>query len=298
MRILIISILLIATSSLSAQLPKDTVLVFFLGGQSNMEGYGYNKDLPKDLSKTIDDVYIFQATPLKDDTIVGGQGKWEELKPGHGLGFRYDKGQNLLSERFGIELSFAQQLKAHYPKKKIALIKYAKGGSAIDSMANRYGCWEPDYSGINQYEHALNTIKTALSNTDINGDGEQEILVPAGIIWMQGESDAFLSEAIALRYLANLKRLMDLLRASLHDNNLPIVIGKISDSWDTKIGKVWPYGELVQYAQENFARKDRKASIVRDTRYYKYTDQWHYDSESYIHLGQRFADEVHQLNQR
>ena len=35
--------------------------------------------------------------------------------------------------------------------------------------------------------------------------------------------------------------------------NVPIVIGKISDSGDVEGGKVWKFGELVQYGQEKFA---------------------------------------------
>ena len=88
---------------------------------------------------------------------------------------------------------------------------------------------------------------------------------------------------------------MDLLRASLHTNDLPIVIGKISDSWNDKDGKVWDYGELVQYAQEKYSRNDNRVLIVRSTRYYKFSDTWHYDSEGYIDLGVKFADAFSQI---
>ncbi len=70
---------------------------------------------------------------------------------------------------------------------------------------------------------------------------------------------------MANRYYANLKRLMDLVRAALRVDDLPVVIGKISDSWNDEDGKVWDYGELVQYAQEKYARTDGNAAIVRNT---------------------------------
>ena len=41
---------------------KDKIRVFYLGGQSNMEGYGYNVDLPKDLSKAFENVWIRRLT--------------------------------------------------------------------------------------------------------------------------------------------------------------------------------------------------------------------------------------------
>jgi len=93
--------------------------------------------------------------------------------------------------------------------------------------------------------------------------------------------------------------LMDLIRAALRVDDLPVVIGKISDSWNDKDdGKVWDHGELVQYAQEKFVRTDENAAIIRMTRYYKYSDPWHYDSEGYIDFGQRFADAVYKLKQK
>jgi hypothetical protein len=59
---------------------------------------------------------------------------------------------------------------------------------------------------------------------------------------------------------------MDLMRACLHTDDLPVVIGKISDSHNDEDGKVWDYGELVQYAQEKYSKEDKNAAIVRSTR--------------------------------
>ena len=36
---------------LLAQTKKDSIKVFYLGGQSNMEGFGYVKNLPESLKK-------------------------------------------------------------------------------------------------------------------------------------------------------------------------------------------------------------------------------------------------------
>ena len=88
---------------------------------------------------------------------------------------------------------------------------------------------------------------------------------------------------------------MDLIRASLNSDDLPVVIGKISDSHSNKAGKVWKYGELVQYAQEKYVRTDRNAAIVRSTRSYEYSDPWHYDSKGYIALGEAFAEAFYRL---
>ena len=297
---LITFMMLIPAMALGQQSDVDTVRLFYLGGQSNMDGYGYNSELPDDLDKTFKQVPIYHGNPAGDHKLNGGLGLWENLKPGHGNGFSSDGNTNNLSGRFGVELSFAQRLKELYPNEDIALIKYSRGGTSIDSLAAEdFGCWEPDYrgeKGINQYDHFLKTVRNAMDVKNIDGDGREEHLVPSGIIWMQGESDAHV-EAIAERYYHNLKRLMDLMRAAFRVDDLPVVIGKISDSWDDEDGKVWNYGDLVQHAQEKFSRTDECAAIVRTTRYYDYSDTWHYDSKGFIDLGEQFAEAVYQLNE-
>lgn len=294
--------MLVWPQSLRAQnLEADTFRVYYLGGQSNMDGYGYNHELPEDLAAQFDKVFIFHGNPMGDDLPGGGLGLWAPLSPGHGAGFESDGSANRLSDRFGLELTLAKKLQEYYPGERIALIKYSRGGSSIDSLATgRFGCWEPDYqgrSGINQYDHFMQTVRSAMGTTDIDGDGKRDVLVPCGIFWMQGESDASFTEEIAHSYLMNLKRLMDLIRATFRADDLPVVIGKISDSWnDPSDSKVWDHGELVQYAQEKYVRTDGHAAIVRTTRYYKYSDPWHYDSEGYLDLGIRFAEALYQLS--
>jgi len=273
--------------------------VFILAGQSNMNGFGYNKDLPNDL-KNYKDVYIFQGNSVADGEVNGGTGKWEVLKPGHGTGFKTDGTTNTLSDRFGLELSFAKRMKELFPKDKILLIKYAREGTSIDSLAAAdFGCWDADFqgkNGINQYDHFLKTLKNALAETDIDGNGKKDELVPSGILWMQGEGDASYTEEIANHYYGHLKVLMNQMRAALLTDDLPVVIGKISDSGKNEAGKVWPRGELVQYAQEKFASDDKNAAIVRSTKKYNYgNDPWHYDSAGYIDLGENFANEVFRL---
>jgi len=277
----------------------DTIMLFYLGGQSNMDGYGYNKELPKSLDKEFKDVWIFHGNPVGDEAANGGLGIWEPLKPGHGDRFSSDGKTNTLFDRFGVELSFAAKMQELYPGRKIAIIKYSRGGTSIDSMAaGGFGCWEPDYigkTGINQYDHFLTTIRSAMNTKDINRDGKEDYLLPCGIIWMQGESDAFFTEDIANRYYANLKRLMDLMRAAFRVDDLPVVIGKISDSGNDEDGKIWACCELVQFAQEKYAATDGNAAIVRSTKDYGYSDPYHYNSEGYVDLGEKFAGAAYSL---
>ena len=278
----------------------DRFRAFFLLGQSNMVGYGNNKDLPESLNQEFANVFIFHGNPSVVNDSLAGLGKWERLKPGHGEMFSFDGHENIMSNLFGAELSFAKRMQELYPNEKIAIIKYSHGGTSIDSI-QKVASWDPEYNGdkdkmgINQYDFFLRTMQNAYAISDIDGDGHPDRLIPSGIVWMQGESDGVHTEEVALRYYTNLKRLMDLIRAALHKDDLPVVIGKISDSGMNKEGKMWKYGELVQYAQEKYARIDKNAAIVRDTKEYGYSDGAHYNSAGYVSLGESFASLLYEL---
>lgn len=289
---------LVAATLLSA----ETYHVYYLGGQSNMDGYGNVSELSSDLRGENSAVPIFHGNPKPDGAAGGGLGVWAKLRPGHGAGFSADSTANKYSNRFGVEVTFARRLSELRPSEKIALIKYSRGGTSIDETAARwFGSWEADfvggpqqYSGVNQYDNFLSTLKNAFAERDIDGDGTSDTLIPAGILWMQGESDAA-TAAVAGRYERNLKRLMDLMRAALRVDDLPVVIGRISDSGEDKDGKVWNYGDVVRQAQQDFVDSDTAAAIVTETDKYGYSDPYHYDTNGYIELGKRFAEAIHSI---
>jgi iduronate 2-sulfatase len=281
--------------------------VYYLGGQSNMDGYGFVKELPQESAGPVSGVMIFHGNMAADAAPVDGRGVWSELRPGHGVGFSSDGKANKYSDRFGVELTLARRLKEQNPKSNIALIKYSRGGTSIAAeAAGPFGAWEPDFrggegdgAGINQYDHFLATLRHAFAVKDIDGDGEEDTLIPAGIVWMQGESDAAYTPEIAQRYEANLKRLMDLVRAALRTDDLPVTIGRISDSGrDESDGKMWDQGETVRAAQAAFCEKDGHAALVTSTDNYGYSDPWHYDSAGYLDLGRKFADALNSLEKK
>ncbi len=276
----------------------------YLGGQSNMEGFGFVKELPEDLQPGVEGCFIFHATAKPDLQPVSGQSKWVPLKPGHGTDFQANENEVKYSNRFGVELSLAAELRKQRPDRKLAIIKYARNGSSIDvKAAGNWGSWEPDfegpegdYQGINQYDHFLSTVQNGLTNADVDGDGEVDKLHPIGICWMQGESDAVFTEEIANGYQKNLKRLMELIRAAFRKDDLPVAIGRISDSRQDASGKVWKHGEIVREAQKGFVEQDRAARLITTTDQYQYSDKWHYDSQGYIDLGKQFASAIAELN--
>ncbi|MDJ0921413.1 MAG: sialate O-acetylesterase [Henriciella sp.] len=276
--------------------------LYFLGGQSNMEGFGFTSDLPEMLQGDVDNTLIFQGKSVEDGAEGGGVGVWQPLRPGHGVLFDTDGVSNQLSDRFGPELSFAHGLQQSPAPQKIAIIKYVRGGTGLVDGVSGYGSWDPDYetgNGRNQYDNALTAIDQALSTRDIDGDGREDILVPTAIIWMQGEADAYDNLAAATDYEANLSRLMNLLRAALRVDDLPVVLGRIQDSGTTPETQVMAYVDLVQQAQAAFARNDPCADLVTVTETFSFLpDGWHYESSDYLRLGAAFADQVLALQQR
>ena len=294
-------LVLIASASMAAAANATEYDLYFLGGQSNMDGYGHNAELPDTLAGTIDGAWIFTGNPVGDDEASGGLGLWAPLQPGHGVTFSSDGDTNTLGSRFGAEISFATRLNAEDGSRPIAIIKYSRGGSSLArDISGDFGDWDPDYPTDNQYDYALRTIATATAARDIDGDGEDDVLVPRGIVWMQGESDAYNDIESANAYEANLKRLMELLRAALHTDNLPVVIGKITDSGRDDDGLVMDHIAVVQAAQQRFVDEDHRAVYVTamDDFDYPPDDPWHYTSSSYLSMGTAFAEAVIDLGAR
>lgn len=271
--------------------------VFILAGQSNMAGRGMVSELPQELTEPAEGVMIFHGNNTVDNVSVDGRGTWETLGPGHGMGFSSDGVTSTHATKFGPELTFGRELHRLLPGTNIALIKYAQGGSSLScAYPTIFGCWDAEYDSgggqwpdINQFDHLVATINNALSSDDIDSDGESDILIPKGIVWMQGESDAGTAEDVALAYRQNLQRFMASLRATVQETTLPAVIGLISDSGQDADGIYWQYGTIVRERQIDFVCGDQDSLLVTDTDDYAYADPAHYDSAGYRDLGLKFA---------
>ena len=290
------------TALLLAAAPAAEFDLYLLAGQSNMEGYGTVAELPEDLRGPVEGAWIYQGNLAEDGQPPAKPSAWTPLKPGHGTGYWNAGGTENLSQRFGPELTFARRMRELRPGRRVAVVKYAKGGSSVaEEVAGRFGSWDPDYRGgegegrgVNQYDQCLAAVAAATAVRDIDGDGEADTLVPRGIVWMQGETDS-MTEPTATAYAENLHELVELLRASLRKDDLPVVIGRISDSGRDEDGVVWTFGDILREEQRTFVNRDPAARIVVSTDEYGYSDPWHYDTAGYVDLGRRFAEGMDSL---
>jgi len=181
-------------------------------------------------------MYVFIYNPPRRDDLEqpADAGFWEPLRPGHESEYEVNDPVSVHPDTFRTKLSFATHIKKLNPKKPVVLFKYAKGGSALNKhAAGDWGSWDPDFTkgnGINQLDQFLFHLERAMRFEDINGEGKPDILKPAGILWMQGESDASYTREIALDYGKYLTRLIGIFRNVLKSPRHPVVIGLIADS--------------------------------------------------------------------
>ncbi len=293
----------ITLAALAQAAPAGTYHLYYFGGQSNMVGFGHASELPEDMRGPVANTRIFFGQIRKDFEPAEGVGCWSELVPGFGVGANTDGKAAKPAGRFGPEFAFARRMRELRPDENIAIIKYARGGTSIDARQPAAGTWDPhdtrgegESRGINQYDHALATIFNAIRVPDIDGDGQPDTLIPAGIVWMQGESDANLFETAA-DYDTNLAELIELLRAAMHRDDLPFVMGRISDS-RLNAGEStpqWKHGDIVRAAQAEVAGADPHAALVTSTDAYGYSDAAHYDTAGYLDMGAKFAEAMDAL---
>ena len=188
-----------------------------------MEGFGLLEDLNPELYESADQVMIFNGDHQPDHVPVSGRGAWMALRPGFGTGYKATPDTVALSDRFGPELMFGHRMQ-ELTGQPIALIKYARGGSSIAHGASGFGTWQPEFyegDSINSWDHFNQTVRLAIEQKDIDGDGREDELIPMGIAWMQGESDA-MHEWSAQAYYNNLDDLMLKISRALGQRQLPV----------------------------------------------------------------------------
>ena len=240
----------------------NKVSVYLLGGQSNMAGVGSN----------IADLTGAQANPFPDVQIwQDGVNNFVDLKPG----FRSNFGN---SNGFGAEIGFGFALEAARQNgtadtEEIYLVKYALGSTdlAVD--------WNPNGNN-NTYSDFRDWTGSALASLDSASIGYDI----EGMLWMQGENDAF-SPSQAENYETNLTNFIADIRTR-YGQGVDFLIGRLHD----ELPNGFTEDEEVREAQEDVADADSRNYLIDTDDFPVSGDRVHFTSDGHLALGEAFAD--------
>lgn len=246
----------------------DHFEVFVVAGQSNCDGRGKASELAGPLakwSKPQDDVLIAYSCSKLRGPVLTSDG-FKPLQPGWSVAPGKDKPTKLPSSTFGPEVSFGRGMADHLKGKKVALIKFAEGGTSLAKD------WNPDVKD-RLYPAFLDFARKSLK--ELKDKGHTHTL--RGMIWHQGESDASLTAA---EYEKLLTAFVARIRTDLETPDLPFGVGEVFDN-----GK----RDSVRAAQKAAAEKVKGAFFVPADKLKTFDGGTHFDAASQIELGERFA---------
>jgi iduronate 2-sulfatase len=172
----------------------------------------------------------------------------------------------LPGDTFGPEVSFGRGMADHLKGKKVALVKFAEGGTSLAKD------WNPEVKD-RMYPAFLEFTRKSLK--ELKDKGHTYAL--RGMIWHQGESDAALSADEHRKLLA---AFIGRVRADLGAPDLPFGIGEVFDN-----GK----RDSVRVAQKATAEKVKGVFFVSADGLKTFDGGTHFDTVSQIELGERFA---------
>lgn len=270
----------------SLNLRAAEVDVYFLAGQSNMEGRGAVGELTSTQAAQVPGVFFWNGESFIP--LAGGASRPN-------------------AEWFGPELSFGAEISKR--ERKAYIIKYANSGKPLDAGWNDQ-VWVGEAPGKNRVnfhpgtsasdenrgtlyrDFMLPRFRKALAAIRNAGD----VPVIRGLVWMQGEQDAK-NAASARRYAANLKLLRDRLAADL----------SISDPADFRL----VYGQVLPKSppEPRFTHRDEiraemaladqnsgspkaiaNSRMVSTDGMEVLPDHVHYNTQGQIRLGRAFAE--------
>ena len=162
-------------------------------------------------------------------------------------------------QRLGPAYAFAKSMAEAGPDHEIGLVVNAKGGTKIVQ-------WLP---GTDLYEAAIKQTHKAMEFGELNG-----------VIWHQGEGDCH-PVRVDL-YLGRLEVLINAIREEFDDPTLPFIAGQLYEN-----EKRHAFNEMLLQLPD-FIRNTGVASSEGSNVF----DGTHFDSESAIILGNRYAQEM------
>jgi len=294
--------------------PSNTLRVFWLAGQSNMQGQGvvdfdhpkhYNggRGILKNVMKTPGHAdryrHIVDANGdwiVRDDVFVRYQTK-EELKTGGlSIGFTGYGGKHHIGPEFQLG-----HLAGEAFDEPVLLIKTAWGGKSIHKDFR-----PPSAGGTTGefYTKMLAEYREALAKL---GDEFPHLAkrkpVLGGFVWFQGWNDMFNDDA-RNDYQANLVHLINDIRKEVGQPNLPVVIGELGND-GPKAGKSMLAIRAAQKAAVEalgpntaFVPTTQFARPAKESPNVTHGHHWYGNAESYFLIGDALGQALLKLNNK
>jgi hypothetical protein len=282
---------------------RDVAKIILIGGQSNAEGCAYSDFLAGVFGEEKANEYFNGYDSVRALTRKGGVGAVRSRGVAVNTTVKISApavNPTSPADSFGPEVGLAEYLATNYPDETFYIVKYAIGGSCLDTE------WFVGKDGAENgiYLRALEIkIENAIRYIDDELDMKPEIIA---FCWMQGESDA--NTARVSRYYDNQLALINYLRDKYAyyspKGGMAFVDAGISDTRHNVSGDEYgkPSGTYYwpEYNQINTIKKAISQLSSRNyyfdtieagmSTYEDNTDYAHYGVRSMILLGKLFGE--------
>ncbi len=208
-----------------------------------------------------------RAKILPKDTVIlqhvflfNDRDEWEPAK--NPLNRYSTVRKDISMQKLGPAWSFAKTLAQKYPKRQFGLIVNAHGGSSINEWAK----------GTIYYDEAIIRALKAQKTGRI-----------MGVVWHQGESD----KKHYNEYTDKFKRVVENIRRDLNISDLPVVVGEIGN-WRGN-------SDSMNMVLDGLKEQIPNVGVVSAAGLQHRGDSTHFNNESQITLGDRYAKVMMQL---
>ena len=271
----VLSIAPLGSTRVTAATPE--LLVYLVAGQSNADGRALKTDLPSQLQTPRADV------PFYYRSYNYNTGVYSTLRPGS-AGSPAAK-----NAAFGPEVTFgatlADWVAANRPADKIAIVKYAEGGTSLHTDWKAGGTATTNNDGA-VYQTFQSTVTNGLSALHADATLSGYTLRIAGVIWVQGESD----QADYANYAANLTTFIGDVRAT-YGAGIPFYLSALSDNRAANSGAGFD-GLRAAQAQVDASVTGTYLINTDDAAYAIGSDGIHFNAAGQRALGNAFAQSV------
>ena len=257
-------------AALDAPCPKlSKSPIILMAGQSNMVGFGGGIDDPSTFVVNPQDIPKSATIICRGHCPPSYSDRQEPLPLRNETALLWP-GQLLPADLAGNGPELGLLHEMDRCADNIVIVKVALSGQQIANFL----------PGTELYQHMMEQVTRVSAR--LNRTHEL-----AGLVWMQGESDAQMETEVTLQYETRFRMLLDSLRSDLNAPSMPVVSGMISQRayGETEGAMAWPRADFVRTVLRLVSNE-----VVETNDLDFVNDNIHYDNPSTWTLGRRLAN--------